>query len=100
MNKIYKRADVERIAAAGFTELEQRFLVAFIELLYAEIHFSDQDVKDVAGNMGVPIATAKGVLGSLCKKGVVSTQDSGTGYDLIYLNEEHFGLHKVWREEV
>ena len=92
-------ADVTLIAQRGLTDLEQRFMTAFIDGLYAEPHFSDQDVKDVAESMGESISTAKGVLGSLVKKGYVTTEDSGTGFDLIYLEQDHFDLHTEWRTD-
>ena len=81
------------------TDLERSFLTAFINGLYAEQHFSDMDVADVAAAMEVSKPTAKGVLGSLCKKGFVSTDDNGAGFDIIYLNEDYFFLHTAWRED-
>lgn len=96
VQKIFPTPETQEVVDT-FTPLEQAFIDAYIPLLYAEAHFSDADVKDVAQAMGQPIATAKGVLGSLCKKRVVNTQDSGTGFDLIYLNEEYFFLHPEWK---
>jgi hypothetical protein len=91
--------DRDQLALLNLTDLETSFLVALVNGLYAEPHFSDLDVSDVAKEMGVPVASAKGVLGSLVKKGILSTEDSGTGFDLIYLNAEHFNLHREWRKD-
>lgn len=97
--------DRAELAKLNLTELETAFMVAFINGLYAEPYFSDQIVADVAEQMTVPghhpvsVPTAKGVLGSLVKKGLLWTEDSGTGYDIIYLVGEYFHLHRKWRED-
>ena len=79
-----------------FTELEQKFIDAYIPMLYAEEGFSDVDANDVSEKCGIPMKTIRGVLGSLVKKGVVTiyeTESAGFGekeYELIYLSPEFF----------
>lgn len=94
-----QNADRNLIAQLNVTELESLFLTTLIDNLFAEPHFSDIDVSDMANYMNQPKATVKGVLGSLVKKGLVFTEDSGTGFDLIYLQDAYFFLHKEWRED-
>jgi len=82
------------------TNLERLFIDKLIESLYAEAGFTDVDVADLAKAIEKSKATTKGVLGSLVKKGLVSTEDSGTGYDLIIINECIYHYHPAWSAEV
>lgn len=45
--------------------------------------FSDIDCKDVSRSLNIDVKTIKGVVGSLVKKGILQTYDTGTGYDVI-----------------
>jgi predicted transcriptional regulator len=83
----------------GFTELEKKFMDAFVNELYAEPHFSDVGVEEIAKATGESKATVKGVLGSLVKKRVCQTDDNGCGFDIIYLTPGYFWLHPTWRNE-
>jgi predicted transcriptional regulator of viral defense system len=60
---------------------------------YAEKHFSDVDVTDVAKGISVSVNSAKGILGSLVKKGYLFTDTiEESGYDIIYANEKCYLL--------
>ena len=82
----------------SLTPLEQTVGKAIEALLYAEVGFSDVMVEDVAKKAGLSVDSAKGVIGSLVKKGVVFTDvmDNGGGQkklDFVYLRSQY---HKNW----
>jgi DNA-binding MarR family transcriptional regulator len=84
---------------AGVTENERSFLAALVDGLYAEPGYSDVTVDEVAKRMGVTVKSAKGILGSLVKKGFVWTNRADTDagkFDIIYLSEKHYDLHDRW----
>lgn len=82
------------------TELESKFIEVFIGLLYAEPGFTDVDVMDMSKHMCVSVNTAKGVLGSLCKKGIVYAQEVRSNrqtIELISLHTDYYYLHPIWK---
>lgn len=96
----------------NLTELEKSFVENLIPELYAEPGFTDVEVKEVAEKMGIDVKSAKGVLGSLCKKGILSTQLHDPSelkrvgkrlklvivkYEFIILNENYYYLHPEWK---
>jgi hypothetical protein len=83
----------------NITQLEDQVLEALIDGLYAEPHFSDVDVNDIAQTLKMSTKTIRGVLGSLSKKNIISIDDNGAGYEIIYLNEHHWYLHPTWCSE-
>lgn len=98
----------------NLTELETSFVTTLIDALYAEPGFTDCDVKDISEGMNVSVETAKGVLGSLVKKGIVDTQEADHAdfvfdkkskkplkvkrvtFDLVILNDNYYYLHPNW----
>ena len=78
------------------TEREAKFLKHLIAGLYAEPGFSDVDVKDIAKAAGFTINEAKGILGSLCVKGVTCVED-GDFAGIIFLHDDWYNLHPEWR---
>ena len=84
----------------NLTELESKTLTAFIRGLYAEPGFSDVDVNDLSSVLGIPTKVLRGVLGSLVKKGIVSIEENGGGYDIIYMKEKYWYLvNEDWANE-
>ncbi|MGE6227602.1 ParB/RepB/Spo0J family partition protein [Paenibacillus chitinolyticus] len=76
------------------TELEEDFF-NFVQShlqVYGDEEFSDLDVKDVAKGLGIYNPSAKGVLGSLVKKGLLYTynmENGDGGYDAIFIENEY-----------
>ncbi len=84
----------------NLTELESKTLNAFIRGLYAEPGFSDVDVNDLSSILEIPTKVLRGVLGSLVKKGIVSIEENGGGYDIIYMREKYWYLvNEEWASE-
>jgi len=84
----------------NLTELESLTLTAFIGGLYAEPGFSDVDVNDLSSELGIPTKVLRGVLGSLVKKGIVSIEENGGGYDIIHMREKYWYLvNEEWASE-
>jgi predicted transcriptional regulator len=81
------------------TQLEAQTLKNLIDNLYAEAGFSDVDARDIADNIKVNIKSVRGALGSLVKKGIVTIENNGAGFDIIYLNPAHYYLHPSWSKE-
>jgi predicted transcriptional regulator len=81
------------------TQLEAQVLKNLIDNLYAEAGFSDVDARDIADNIKVNIKSVRGALGSLVKKGIVTIENNGAGFDIIYLNPAHYYLHPSWSKE-
>lgn len=97
------------------TANEKNVLDTLIGELYAEAGFSDVDCADLARITKTPVASIKGTIGSLVKKGLVATdemQNFGlvktkggyksviiSSHDLIYLSSDAYNLHPVWCEE-
>ena len=57
--------------------------------LYSELssyfgeEYSDIDCNDVSKSLNMDVKTVKGVVGSLVKKEILNTYDTGTGFDVI-----------------
>lgn len=83
----------------NLTYSEETVLNCIIQELYAEPGFSDVEANDVAQLTGINIKSVRGVLASLIKKEIVTVQDMGLGYNIIYLNEQYYYLHPTWSEE-
>ena len=84
----------------NLTELESLTLTAFIGGLYAEPGFSDVDVNDLSKELEISTKVLRGVLGSLVKKGIVSVDENGGGYDIIYMREKYWYLvNEDWASE-
>jgi hypothetical protein len=81
------------------TQLEAQTLKNLIDNLYAEAGFSDVDARDISDNIKVNIKSVRGALGSLVKKGIVTIENNGAGFDIIYLNPAHYYLHPSWSQE-
>jgi hypothetical protein len=84
----------------NLTELESLTLTAFIGGLYAEPGFSDVDVNDLSSELEISTKVLRGVLGSLVKKGIVSIEENGGGYDIIHMREKYWYLvNEDWASE-
>jgi predicted transcriptional regulator len=81
------------------TQLETQVLKNLIDSLYAEAGFSDVDARDISDNTKVDIKSVRGALGSLVKKGIINIEDNGAGFEIIYLNSNHYYLHPEWKNE-
>lgn len=81
------------------TALETQVMESFISLLYAESGFSDVDAKDLSHDTKIPTRSIRGVLSSLVQKGIISIDENGAGYQIIYLNPGYWYLHPSWKEE-
>jgi hypothetical protein len=78
------------------TKSEMEFLNTLVSMLYAEPHFSDVDIRDIATKMKVKLPTAKGIMGSLVKKELIYSTDDFGG--IIYLSESAWSIHPQWAE--
>jgi DNA-binding MarR family transcriptional regulator len=88
------------ISELNLTELESKTLQSFVDGLYAEPGYSDVDAKDIAEELGISTKIIRGALGSLVKKGIVTLDENDSGYVIIYLNTEYWGLvNENWAEE-
>jgi hypothetical protein len=84
------------------TSMETQVMEAFIDDLYAEPGFSDVSPQDLQKKTGIPMASFKGVLGSLAKKGLIwiaDGRDMGIEIDIVYLSDDHYHLHPLWKDE-
>ncbi len=79
------------------TELEMKFVTTLIDSLYAEAGFSDVGIDEIAQIMKVACPVAKGVMGSLVKKGIVDAGDDE--FPVVNLHTRVYHLHKRWWEE-
>lgn len=84
----------------NLTELEEQFLKALIDELYAEPGFSDVDVNDIADKTGVGTKILRGVQSSLVKKGIIDVCSNSSDYQIIYLDNSYWYLHPEWKHEV
>ena len=90
----------EEIKKLGLTEMESQCLQSLINGLYAETGFSDVDANDIREWTDIPIQQVRGVLANLVKKGFITIESNGTGYQIIYLRPEHYRLHSSrWVED-
>ena len=97
--KQFKHKDMNYLEL-NLTELESKTLTAFIGGLYAEPGFSDVDVNDLSKELEISTKVLRGVLGSLVKKGIVSIEENGGGYDIIYMRESYWYLvNEDWASE-
>lgn len=80
------------ISNNNLTEKETTFVTKLGQMLdgYFGEDFTDVDVTDIAEYIGWEVPTAKGVLGSLCNKGILNTYNTrehrggyGPSHDLI-----------------
>lgn len=56
--------------------------------------YSDHDCNDLAKLLGWDVKTVKGVVGSLVKKNVFTTWDTGTGFEVIsFVRQEEMSYH-------
>ena len=76
------------------TVLENRALLALVDLMYAERGFSDVDAEDLADRSDLPINILRGVMGSLSKKQLIDV-DEEMG-NIIYLTEYTEGMVDDW----
>lgn len=83
---------MKAVKKGELTELEGLFMNWLLkEGFYAETHFSDVVVGDIAVGLDLPVNTIKGVLGSLTKKDYTYTQDD-SGYDIVYTTSKGYQL--------
>jgi DNA replication protein DnaD len=80
------------------TKLEMQFLTTLVNLLNAEAGFSDVEIAEMAEEMNIRVPEAKGVMGSLVKKGLLEEPDADFG-GIIYLANRAYNLHERWMEE-
>ena len=103
----------------NFTSQEKKFIKELEILLYAEWGFSDVEVKDITEKLNIPIKSAKGILGSLVKKGILSTEAYSrteikltqrgskksvkyidVNYEFIHFSKEGAHYHKNFSKEL
>lgn len=87
--KNYKNAN-EIITKNSLTEKE----VEIVKLLNDQLSsyfgetYSDIDCNDIAELLKWKVGSVKGVVGSLVKKNILGTFDTGTGYEVVYFLEQ------------
>lgn len=78
------------------TNLEEDVLVALISELYAEPGFSDVDCKLLAELTDMSVNKVKGIIGSLCKKGICFVGEDDFE-NIVYLHSDYWYLHPNWK---
>ncbi len=81
------------------TELEKQVLECLIDELYAEPGFTDVDAHDIARNTKIDIKSVRGAVGSLVRKGIIYSDRNDSGFVLLCLTEQYYGLHPRWGKE-
>ncbi len=84
----------------SLTALENQALECLINNLYAEPSFSDVDANDISRQTKIPMKSIRGVLSSLTKKGIITIDDNGAGFQIVYLCEQFWYLHPTWKNEI
>lgn len=89
------------IKKGELTQLEGKMLDWLLsEGYYAEKHFSDVGVEEVAEGIEKSINSVKGILGSLVKKGYLFTETiEESGYDVIYAYEKCYLLDDEYEDK-
>ncbi|MNL99616.1 hypothetical protein D3C76_01000 [compost metagenome] len=89
MNKI-----TEAKQTGVLTEMESTVMNWLMEYgYYAEYSFSDVDVKDISRATDIDIKSAKGVVGSLVKKGYLTVSDrEGEIPPIVYATKKGYQL--------
>lgn len=74
---------------ANVTENEKKVLAVIEEGMrpYADEGFSDVMVEDITDGTGLNVKSAKGVLGSLIKKNLVTADDVNGEYNVYYITQ-------------
>ena len=74
-------------------------VTSLISKLDAEAHFSDVETKELQDDLLIGnINIVKGIIGSLCKKGIIFVgEDDFEG--IIYLSSEYHYLHPEWSKD-
>ena len=83
----------------SLTPLETQVLECLIDNLYAEPGFSDVDANDISEQTKIPTTSIRGVLSSLVKKGIIQLDENDSKFVIIYLMEQFWYLHPIWKEE-
>ncbi len=84
------------------TTYESRFLTELMDYLNGEEGYSNVEVSEISYSMGITIPQTKGVLGSLVKKGILTTfteNVNGEFYEFIHLHPDYYHLHPFWKVE-
>lgn len=88
----------------GLTEMEIVVLTKLADLMYAEIGFSDVNLKDLVLNTNIPEKQIRGVLSSLIKKELLFKDTFDNWGDskktFFYLANDACGLVERWQEEL
>ena len=83
---------MKAVKKGKLTELEGLVMNWMLkEGFYAETHYSDIVVGDIAVGLDLPVNTIKGVIGSLTKKEYAYTQDD-SGIDIVYATSKGYQL--------
>jgi predicted DNA-binding transcriptional regulator len=83
------------------TKLEAEIMDWYLTYgLYAEKHFSDVEVADIAININISIKVVRGAVGSLVKKGYIIVEPmEDLGIDLVYATEKGYKLDDDYEEK-
>jgi len=81
----------------SLTENEAKFVKELVENLYAEPGFSDVEIIDMARELKISTNSAKGIYGSLVKKGVCKIYKHFE--NILYLHPHCYKFHKEWSKE-
>lgn len=88
------------IATASLTEKELEVIAYLNEKVSFGEEYSDQDCKDIAEALNMKVGSVKGIVGSLCKKNILNTYDTQTGYEVVYFwGQENMSYEKIGKVE-
>jgi DNA-binding MarR family transcriptional regulator len=86
----------------NLTPHQNHFLSVLMNYLYGEEGYSNVEVSEISQSMGIPLPQSKGILGSLVKRGILTTftEDvNGEFYEFIHLHPNYYHLHPQWKVE-
>jgi len=65
-----------------------KYLNDALKSYFGETHSSDIDCNDISEDLKWKVGSVKGVVGSLVKKKILGTYDTGTGYEVVHFVEQ------------
>jgi DNA replication protein DnaD len=84
------------------TPLQTQFLSVLMDYLCDEEGYSNVEISEISQSMGITIPQSKGILGSLVKRGILTTftEDvNGEFFEFIHLHPNYYHLHPHWKVE-
>lgn len=94
--------DNQKRVLESLTEKEKIVLESIVDNLYAEYGFTDIDIDDIEVNTELKPKIARGVIGSLVKKGVINVYEHDANFqkqEFYIITDDFLFLHPEWEAE-